>query len=230
MRVFSIVGNKDTGKTTLTTRIIKELIKRGNTVGTVKHSHHTMVMDKENTDTFKHKSAGATTVVGIGSTTFFNIDEQIPLNRILFLIKVLNEPDYVIIEGFKDYPYPKISCSKNLTDEYTIKTVNAKDLTDTEVVELTDMITKYAYDIVDTLQTRDCGYINTDEIAQEYIKENIKLEENSEVSLAINDKNIRINPFVNDFIKSTIEGMLKSIKTDEYGIKDFEKIEILIKK
>ncbi|MDD3408788.1 MAG: molybdopterin-guanine dinucleotide biosynthesis protein B, partial [Methanobacteriaceae archaeon] len=111
MRICSVVGNKDSGKTSLTVRIIKELKKRDFKVASIKHSHHNMVMDKEGTDTFKHKEAGSETVVGIGSSTFFNTDKQLSLDRILFLIKIISEsePDFVVIEGFKGYNYPKIA-------------------------------------------------------------------------------------------------------------------------
>lgn len=230
MRVFSVVGNKDTGKTTLTTRIIKELCNRGFSVGTVKHSHHSMIMDKEGTDTFKHKSAGAKTVVGIGSTTFFNVDNQLPLDRILFLIKLIDEPDFVVIEGFKDYPYPKISTSSNLVDDYTIKNVDAKSLTDEDVKDLVDLAEKYAYDIIDTLFVDDCGYTDANKIAKAFISGDLKynLKSQADVSLSINGVNIGLNPFVNDFIKQTVLGMLKSLKTSEYGVEDFNKVELLI--
>jgi molybdopterin-guanine dinucleotide biosynthesis protein B len=40
---------------------------------------------------------------------------------------------------------------------------------------------------------------------------------------------IPLNPFVRSFVKETIHGMVKSLKTDEFGVKDFEKIELLIR-
>ncbi len=71
IKIISVVGKKDTGKTSLTVKIIKELRKRSFKVATIKHSHHMLEMDRENTDTWKHKEAGSETVVGIGSRTFF---------------------------------------------------------------------------------------------------------------------------------------------------------------
>ena len=63
----------------------------------LKHSHHSIEMDKENTDTWKHKQAGANLVVGVGSTTFFNVRQEMDLNRILFLLKHMDEFDFVIV-------------------------------------------------------------------------------------------------------------------------------------
>ena len=60
-----------------------------------------MEMDRENTDTWKHKNAGSNVVVGIGSTTFFNIRQNMDLNRLLYLIKHIDNIYFVVIEGFK---------------------------------------------------------------------------------------------------------------------------------
>ncbi len=230
MRIVSVVGNKDSGKTSLTIKIIKELKKRGFKVDSIKHSHHTMVMDKENTDTFKHKEAGAEVVVGIGASTFFNISEQLPLDRILFLIKAISEPDFVVIEGFKGYNYPKIATTPDVVDEYTISSVNAKELTDEDLTILVDKIEKYGYDIIDTLFVDDCGYNDATTIAKAFINDDLVYnpEKQADVSVSIDGVNIGINAFVNDFIKNTILGMLKSLKTNEYGVNDFDNIEILI--
>ena len=125
MKIVSIVGKKNSGKTSLTVKVIEELTKRGYNVASIKHSHHTMEMDKENTDTWRHKQAGSNIVVGVGSTTFFNVRDDLDLNRILFLIKHLGNVDFVIIEGFKRYNYPKIATSPDVVDKYTIKEVDS---------------------------------------------------------------------------------------------------------
>ena len=53
MKIVSIIGKKNTGKTSLTMKVIEELTKRGYNVASIKHSHHSIEMDKENTDTWK---------------------------------------------------------------------------------------------------------------------------------------------------------------------------------
>ena len=186
-------------------------------------------MDHENTDTWKHKEAGSQTVIGIGNRTFFNIAKDLPLERILFLIKLIDEPDFVVIEGFKNYKYSKISTSKDIVDDFTLKTVDALNIKNEEILKLVDSIENYSYDIIDTLYTSDCGYNNGESIAKSIInKEEINVDD-LDVSLSINEKVIGLNYFVTNFMKNSIMGMLESLKTDEYGIEDFEKIEIVIK-
>ena len=50
----------------------------------------------------------------------------------------------------------------------------------------------------------------------------------NKVSLKINDIDIELNAFTDDFIKETILGMLKSIKTSDYGVEEFKNVKIEI--
>ena len=59
MKIIGVVGWKNTGKTTLIEKLIKEFNLRNLTVSTIKHSHHRISVDKEGTDTFRHFNAGA---------------------------------------------------------------------------------------------------------------------------------------------------------------------------
>ena len=231
MKVVSVVGKKNSGKTSLTIKITKSLIKRGYKVATIKHSHHTMEMDKENTDTWKHKQAGSQVVVGIGSTTFFNVRNIIELDRLLFLIDLIDDIDFVVIEGFKKYNYPKIATSPEVVDEYTIKEVDSFKITSEEIEDLIDTIEEKSYGITNTLYLNECGYNNGDAIAKEIIKGNINTEEldSVDVSLSVDEKVVGVNEFVSDFMKQTIIGMLKTLNLKNFGAEDLNKVEILIK-
>ncbi|MDL2246120.1 molybdopterin-guanine dinucleotide biosynthesis protein B [Methanobrevibacter sp. OttesenSCG-928-K11] len=232
MKIISIVGNKNSGKTSLSIKIIKELKSRGYKVATIKDSHHKMEMDKENTDTWRHKEAGSEIVVGIGETTFFNIRERLSLERMLFLIKLIDEPDFVVIEGFKKYNYAKIATTEDVVDDYTIELVDSFNITDDEIKTLANKIETNSYDITDTLFINDCGFNDGDSIAKGIINNEINSDnlDNVNVSLSIDGKVIGLNKFVSNFMEESIVGMLKSLKTSEYGVEKEEKIEIIIKR
>ena len=181
MKIASIVGKKNTGKTSLTVKVIEELTKRGYNVASIKHSHHSIEMDKENTDTWKHKQAGANLVVGVGSTTFFNARKEHDLNRILYLLKHFGNFDFVIIEGYKSYNYPKIITSPNVRDEYTIKEVDSFTIDAQGVSELADLIEERGHDIVDTLFANNCGYNDGEAIAAEIRNGNLNVEDLDDV-------------------------------------------------
>ena len=230
MKIASIVGKKNTGKTSLTVKVIEELTKRGYNVASIKHSHHSIEMDKENTDTWKHKQAGANLVVGVGSTTFFNARKEHDLNRILYLLKHFDEFDFVIIEGYKSYNYPKIITSPEVRDEYTIKEVNSFTIDEKGISELADLIEKRGHDIVDTLFANNCGFNNGEVIASEIRNGNLTVDQldNVHCYMSIDEKIVGLNRFVSDFLKQSILGVISTLNLDDYGVSDVKKIELII--
>ena len=230
MKIVSIVGKKNTGKTSLTVKVIEELTIRGYNVASVKHSHHSIEMDKENTDTWKHKQAGANLVVGVGSTTFFNARQEMDLNRILFLIKHFSEYDFVIIEGYKSYNYPKIITSPDVRDEYTIKEVDSFTIDDDGVKELADLIEEKGHDIVDTLFANNCGFNNGEAIAAEIRKGNLSVGDLDETLsyLSIDGHVVGLNHFVSDYLKQSVMGVINTLNLKDYDVEDIGKIELVI--
>ena len=230
MKIVSIVGKKNTGKTSLTVKVIEELTKRGYNVASIKHSHHSIEMDKENTDTWKHKQAGANLVVGVGSTTFFNARQEMDLNRILFLIKHMAEFDFVVIEGYKSYNYPKIITSPNVRDEYTIKEVDSFTIDEKGVSELADLIEERGHDIVDTLFANNCGFNNGEAIAAEIRKGNMTVDELDATYsyLSIDGHVVGLNHFVSDYLKQSVIGVINTLNLKDYDVEDIGKIELII--
>lgn len=230
MRIVSIVGKKNTGKTSLTVKVIEELTRRGYNVASIKHSHHSIEMDKENTDTWKHKQAGANLVVGVGSTTFFNARQEMDLNRILFLLKHFDEFDFVIIEGYKSYNYPKIITSPNVRDEYTIKEVDSFAIDDEGVSELADLIEERGHDIVDTLFANNCGFNDGEAIAAEIRQGHLKVEDIDDAYsyLSIDGKVVGLNHFVSDYLKQSVIGVIDTLNLKDYGVEEIGKIELII--
>ena len=62
MKRLHIVGGKNHGKTTLIMELVKELNRRGQTVGTIKHTHHQHELDVPGKDSYHQ-----TTVVKVTS-------------------------------------------------------------------------------------------------------------------------------------------------------------------
>ncbi len=230
MKIASIVGKKNTGKTSLTVKVIEELTRRGYNVASIKHSHHSIEMDKENTDTWKHKQAGANLVVGVGSTTFFNARKEHDLNRILYLLKHFDAFDFVIIEGYKSYNYPKIITSPNVRDKYTIAEVDSFTIDEEGVSQLADLIEERGHDIVDTLFANNCGYNDGEAIAAEIREGNLTVENLDSIHcyMSIDDKVVGLNRFVSDYLKQNILGVINTLNLDDYGVKDVRKIELII--
>ncbi|UCI05705.1 molybdopterin-guanine dinucleotide biosynthesis protein B [Mesorhizobium sp. B1-1-8] len=113
-RVFGITGWKNSGKTTLTEKLVTELVRRGWTVSTVKHAHHDFDIDKPGADSFRHRQAGATEVAIVSGRRWALMhelrDEDEPtLDDILAR---LSPSDIVLIEGFKREAHRKIEARR----------------------------------------------------------------------------------------------------------------------
>ncbi|CEA13823.1 molybdopterin-guanine dinucleotide biosynthesis protein B [Methanobacterium formicicum] len=230
MKILAVVGTKNTGKTTLVTMLVQELVKRGHQVGTIKHTHHDF--DLEGKDTWKHREAGARMVVGSGESTFFLINEAIELDKILKSIKNLEDLDYVIIEGFKHVDYPKISTTGD-EDDFTITSVDVFNMDPEDVIPLADLVEERSYGLIPGSDCGECGFDSCLDMAKaiirgEAVEEKCKMKKFQEVELFIDDVGIPLNPFVQDFIKKSIEGMVSSLKMDD-AQKSPEKIELTIR-
>ena len=59
MKVFGIVGRKNSGKTHLVTRLVRLASRRGLRVSTIKHAHHSFDIDRPGKDSHLHREAGA---------------------------------------------------------------------------------------------------------------------------------------------------------------------------
>ncbi|NLG32960.1 MAG: molybdopterin-guanine dinucleotide biosynthesis protein B [Syntrophomonadaceae bacterium] len=114
MKVFSVVGYSGSGKTTAIEKIIVELRRRQYSVGTIKEIHMKgFTMDKEGTNTSRHKKAGAQVVTARGfSETNILFPGRLPVERIL----AFYDSDYVIMEGVSDFQVPKVICGFSQKD------------------------------------------------------------------------------------------------------------------
>lgn len=109
-RVFGVTGWKNSGKTTLTERLVAELVRRGWKVSTVKHAHHDFDIDKEGADSYRHRQAGATEVAVVSGRRWALMhelrDEDEP--RLADILARLAPADIVIVEGYKRESHRKI--------------------------------------------------------------------------------------------------------------------------
>lgn len=110
MKIFGIMGYKNTGKTGLMERLVSDISARGLTVSTVKHAHHAFDIDQQGKDSFRHRAAGAHQVLLASDVRWALMTElrgaaEPPLDD---LLAQLAPVDLVLIEGFKSGPHPKI--------------------------------------------------------------------------------------------------------------------------
>jgi molybdopterin-guanine dinucleotide biosynthesis protein B len=231
MKIISVIGTKDTGKTTLVIKIVEELVNRGFKAGTVKNIHGKF--DVEGRDTWKHRDAGAELVVGSGDETFFLLNERLEIDDILTMVECMKKLDYLVVEGFKYSNYAKISVS-SIDDDYIIKQVDPFEINDNELKSLVDLVEERSYSRLPEMNCGDCGYSRCKDFAKAMVKGEVAetacaMKKERSIELKIDGLSIPMNPFVQTFVRNTTIGMLSSLKGDE--LKEFEskKIEITIK-
>lgn len=117
-KVFGISGWKNSGKTTLTSALIRELSARGYRVSSVKHAHHNVDVDQQGTDSYKHRAAGASEVMLASSKRFalmHEIAEEDGEFELGELLEKMSEVDLILVEGFKSSEIPKIQTIRQVS-------------------------------------------------------------------------------------------------------------------
>ena len=110
MRVMGIAGWSGAGKTTLLSRLIPVLVGRGFSVSTIKHAHHHFDVDYPGKDSHAHRVAGAKEVL-VSSVNRFALMHELrgaAEPNLAQLLSMLAPVDFVLVEGFKPEPHPKI--------------------------------------------------------------------------------------------------------------------------
>lgn len=120
--IVCFVGRSNSGKTTFIERVIPELVHAGYKVATVKHAGHGFDLDTEGKDSWRHKQAGASSVVILskGSMAMFaDVSDQMKVEdvRDQFLDGTY---DLIIAEGWKNEGYPKIVIVREQVGEIPI--------------------------------------------------------------------------------------------------------------
>jgi|TARA_B110000116_G_C16703900_1_gene521183 molybdopterin-guanine dinucleotide biosynthesis protein MobB len=118
MKIFGIVGWKNTGKTFLAQMLIKNFISLGLKVASIKHAHHNFEIDKPETDSFLHRKSGSSQIIISSSNRWAKITElngkkEKTLND---LINEIDPVDVIVIEGFKKEDHSKFEIIKDPSD------------------------------------------------------------------------------------------------------------------
>ncbi len=108
---LSIVGRKNSGKTTLMTGLIEELVRRGYSVGTVKHTSHDHEFDTPGKDSWRHRQAGSIAAVIIAPGRWSCHADQPDKSTLHDLHRTLFQGrDLVLWEGRGNPEAPKVEC------------------------------------------------------------------------------------------------------------------------
>ncbi|MDI3481442.1 MAG: molybdopterin-guanine dinucleotide biosynthesis adapter protein [Tepidanaerobacteraceae bacterium] len=239
MKVFSVYGITKSGKTTTIENIIKELKRRGYSVGSVKEIHYEQfAIDSEGTNTDRHRRAGAEPVTARG---YFETDVMFHKKLSVDEILQFYHQDYVVMEGVTDTEVPKILCAHSVDeiqeriddtvfaisgvisrslDEYNgIPVINAVD----DIRRLVDVIQEKVFEKLPNLGDECCGLCGKTcrEMAVDILKGRANRDDckaaRGSVEVLINGKSMIMVPFVQNMIESVVKAMLSQLKGYEKG-------------
>jgi molybdopterin-guanine dinucleotide biosynthesis adapter protein len=198
--IVSIVGKSDSGKTTLIEKLVPELVRRGYQVATIKHDVHGFDVDREGKDSWRHKKAGAHTVV-ISSpaklAVIRDVDHDAELGELRD--RYIRDVDIILTEGFKRNNQPKIEVSRKELNQELLCT--PKD-------NLLAIASNRTFDLGVPCYDLDDAPGLVDLIEEKILKE----KENRKVFLRVNGAEIPLSPFVQESIRGTVRGMVSSLK------------------
>jgi molybdopterin-guanine dinucleotide biosynthesis protein MobB len=110
MKVFGIIGNCE-AKASVVADIVEDLVRRGHTVSTVKRVRDDVDLDRPGKDTYRQRQAGAREIIIASSFRWALLRERTDgfhEPEIASLVARLDPVDFVIAEGFRAAPIPKL--------------------------------------------------------------------------------------------------------------------------
>jgi molybdopterin-guanine dinucleotide biosynthesis adapter protein len=198
--IVSFVGKSDSGKTTFLVKLLPELVRRGIRVATVKHDVHGFDVDREGKDSWRHKQAGAHTVV-ISSpdkaAAIRDVDRDMNLDEVRE--KLIRDVDIILSEGFKKDVQPKIEVYRKEAHAEPLCTLDD---------HLIAMVSDEPVD-------RGVPRFGLDDVrgVADFLEERfLSGKPEALISLRVNGKEIPLNPFVRVFLGRAVRGMVTSLK------------------
>ena len=198
--IISIVGKSDSGKTTLIEKLLPELTRRGYRIATVKHDVHGFEVDREGKDSWRHKQAGAHSVVISSPKKAALIrDVESDMNLEEIREKLIKDVDLILSEGYKKDVQPKIE---------VFRKEKHQELLCTQRDHLVAIASNRKFNVgVPCFDLEDMGGL-ADFIEKEFLKS----KKENHVSLRVNGNLISMTPFVRNVVTGTIKGMLSALK------------------
>jgi molybdopterin-guanine dinucleotide biosynthesis adapter protein len=205
--VIAIVGNSESGKTTLIEKLVPELNKRGYRVGSIKHARE---IDKwQGKDSQRHLSAGSeeTILAGPDQVILFKTTEEPKIEEICQMFD--SSLDLILCEGFKRTDLPKIEVYRKgfgplLSDLKGVFAVVSDEKLDVKTRQF---------------KNTDVGII-VDLLEKGFIKPNLKW-----LDLYVNGKQVPLTVFPRKFIYEIVLAMTNSLN----GIEPVKTLEIKLK-
>jgi len=209
--IVSIVGNSNSGKTTLIEKLISELKSRDYRVATIKHTPHGMALDSSDKDNWRHLQAGSEAAVISSQAQMVLIKPVISDVTLDEIARLFGENyDIVLAEGFKQDNAPKIEVHRS---------ESGPPLHD--IQKLIAIVT----DVPLETKTRQFSLDDVKGLT-DFLEEGFIRPGGNRVSLYVNNIPIPLSIFPKEIITNILMAMASSLK----GVGEVKSIEVFLRK
>ncbi len=132
--VIAVCGCKNSGKTTLITRIVEKLSREGLRVAVIKHDGHDFACDIPGTDTYSFTESGAYATACFSDKRLF-VHRIGTGDRLEEIIGMFPEADIIIVEGCKGSTLPKIEVIRKGVSDRAVSNPEGRFLIATDWLE-----------------------------------------------------------------------------------------------
>ncbi|ANU10933.1 molybdopterin-guanine dinucleotide biosynthesis protein B [Planococcus antarcticus DSM 14505] len=127
VKVLQVVGFKNSGKTTVILNLLRLANDKGKKVSTVKHHGHGGALDMPSAATdsmrFFEEGTNSSVVYGGGVVQVLQRKEEAMLDELIGLAS-MEDPDLILVEGFKRDDYEKIVLLRSAEDWIELQELN----------------------------------------------------------------------------------------------------------
>ncbi|HOD55551.1 MAG TPA: molybdopterin-guanine dinucleotide biosynthesis protein MobB [Candidatus Cloacimonadota bacterium] len=248
MKVFSVCGLHHSGKTTVCEEMMKVMKLSGFSVSSIKDIHQdNFSMDREGSNSWRHLQANRESVIAR------SLNETCMIwNRQLNLKDMLDHmhTDWVVVEGMKSAPLPRILCANSLEQleeqfddlVFAISGPVSEEISEYRGIpainainngnQLFELIREKVFEVLPFHKDGFCGHcgLNCFELTAQILKGKksrtdcaVKSPEN--FSVYFNHEEVMMNSFVKDLLNDILSGVCRNLK----GYKKGDQVEISFK-
>jgi molybdopterin-guanine dinucleotide biosynthesis protein B len=195
--LVSVVGNSNSGKTTLIEKLVRELKSRGYRIATVKHTPQEAALDVPGKDSWRHLQAGSD-ATAIGSRDGIMLIKPVTSATIFNeIVQLFGEDfDIIIVEGFKQSDTPKIEVHRRETGPLISDLKNLVAIATDEPLET---------------ETKQFSIEDTGGLA-DFIETSFIKSQGDHLSLYINGEPVSLSVFPKDIISNLLLATANSLK------------------
>lgn len=240
MKVFNVIGYHHSGKTTVCEELMKEMVIRSMSVSSIKDIHNeTFTMDREGSNSDRHLKSNGQCVFARGlKETYLIWNRQLDFKDMLEHLHT----DWVVIEGMKELPVPKILCAKDMAQveellddtiiaisgpvseeiaEYKgIPAINAR----TDINLLVGLVVEKVFEILPMHKNGYCGHCGSNcyTLCGQILKGEKKrsdcgVKDAKSFEISFNDEKIQVNQFVEDIMADVLTALCQNLKGYKKG-------------